>query len=550
MGTANQSLNKAVALLAQAGKKARSETFGARPLVFDEAARKAFCDLYGGTDKVERDYPLLAERLRVSIGASPNAVPDPGHAENYVAVRDVACDAAFAGAIGDVSLAQISERLIVSLLLLLNGEVIASEHRVEERAATLQIEASAAGSFAPADVVEAVLVASWDGPAGGLCTCMARDQGVVDALDPVVGINPAHPVLRYPNVPTPPPIREGFPEKRLDRNWEAPYAHDTVNVCFNRVPFREYVDYQYGEARPSHSLEEMFLDMRGSVTLRPSTAFGRMVAFTAALVLPEGPRGAGQIVYAAVPGSRGDYVFPTSEGFDFAFPTDWRSCIEDSVITGMRQYAIAMTIAFKTADGASGTVRISSEPGVEMPTGKADHFALVPPIRLFWGCIEQDSLVAMADGSERPIRSIRPGERVSTPAGGSATVVDVLRGRESELVQLDLSSGRSLLLTRNHPVATQSAMKRAEDIVIADMLRGPEGAPPCTVVHHYPVAGSFEVYNLCLEGADAFVAEGIAVGDNDAQGRLARKRTNLLCAQASPELQKEIERMRADLIGS
>ena len=183
---------------------------------------------------------------------------------------------------------------------------------------------------------------------------------------------------------------------------------------------------------------------------------------------------------------------------------------------------------------------------MKTPSGFAAHYATVPPVRLFWGCIERNSLVLMADGSERPICDVRPGDLVLAPAGSPVRVVDVLRGYEEELVRLDFSSGRSLLLTGSHPVATESGMKRADEVVLADRLCGGRGEAG-GIVHHYAVPGHFEVCNLVLEGGDAFIAEGVAVGDNEAQGRLAKGTANRLRAEAPIELLQEIDRMRRDL---
>lgn len=543
-----ETVARAVAVLVAAAEEVRSPSDGARPVVHSPETAQALCDLYGGAQEMDRQYPLLKRAVDESVGARFLREDDEGQPSNYIAVRDVVCTDSAAAAIADVSLVQMPQRLIVTLVLMKNDEAIACTHRVESGMCTLDIEASAASTFSDVDVVRAVVVVSWDVSGGGLCTCIAKGEASTNALDPVIGIDPAHPVQRDRGRTELRPIVAGVPEDRLDRATTPPTPHNTINVCFNRVPLAEVIDYQYGETRPVRSLESMSLDLRGSVKLRPGVSYGELVGFTATLVLPENPVVSGQISYRSVVESRASYVFPTSDGFDFALPTDWETEIPDSIQTGSRGYDISIAIDFTTSDGKPGTARISSKP--RAGDDKESHYATVSPIRLYWGCIDAESLVLMADGSERPIKDIQYGDQVRGGNGETARVVNVLRGTERELMRIDLASGRTLLLTPDHPVITERGVQRADALGAADTLRVDYAAgDPPKILYHYAVQGEFDVYGLDLEDADTFIAEGIVVGSIEMQGHLVTRSRARNFNDAPSDVMQELKRLQRELDG-
>jgi DNA helicase-2/ATP-dependent DNA helicase PcrA len=132
-------------------------------------------------------------------------------------------------------------------------------------------------------------------------------------------------------------------------------------------------------------------------------------------------------------------------------------------------------------------------------------------------CLASGTLVMLADGSERPIELIRPGDRLE---GG--VVTHVFRNEERSLgVRLMLENGRELVSTPEHrhfeAVRTLSRYARqspecseiaARDVHPGRALAGPDGSPVRVLdVDHVHLEGA--VYDLCVEPSHSFVANGV-----------------------------------------
>lgn len=129
----------------------------------------------------------------------------------------------------------------------------------------------------------------------------------------------------------------------------------------------------------------------------------------------------------------------------------------------------------------------------------------------------------MADGSEHPIKDIQYGDQVRSGNGETARVANVIRGTEQELTRIDLASGRTLLLTPDHPVITQRGVQRADALGATDTLKADYAAvDPPEILCRNTVQDRFDVYGLDLEDNDTFIAERIVVGSIRMQGQLGQ----------------------------
>lgn len=79
------------------------------------------------------------------------------------------------------------------------------------------------------------------------------------------------------------------------------------------------------------------------------------------------------------------------------------------------------------------------------PSGKHDDF-----------CLSGDSMVTMADRSEKPISEVVAGEFVWTPAGSRKVTASAMTSQSSEVFRVTFSNGRSITGTGNHPIAVTS----------------------------------------------------------------------------------------------
>ena len=79
-------------------------------------------------------------------------------------------------------------------------------------------------------------------------------------------------------------------------------------------------------------------------------------------------------------------------------------------------------------------------------------------------CLEENTRIFMADGSQKPIREIRIGEEVMSDSGKTQRVMNVWQGREEHMMCIELKNGSKITLTKNHPVKTVSEVKKADEI--------------------------------------------------------------------------------------
>ena len=123
----------------------------------------------------------------------------------------------------------------------------------------------------------------------------------------------------------------------------------------------------------------------------------------------------------------------------------------------------------------------------------------------------------MADGSERMISAIRPGDLVQVEHGASR-VVDIFQGTEAQLVVLKTDNGCALKMTEGHPVETARGTVRAGELNAADLIRTETGNS--TVKELYLEQGNFSVYSLMLEETSNLICGGIVTGDFAKQNSL------------------------------
>src|SRR5262245_4298212 len=61
----------------------------------------------------------------------------------------------------------------------------------------------------------------------------------------------------------------------------------------------------------------------------------------------------------------------------------------------------------------------------------------------------------MADGTERRIRDVKPGDMVATPSGPRRVLASAMTRRQAEVLPVLLSDGRAVVGTADHPVFVQ-----------------------------------------------------------------------------------------------
>lgn len=132
-------------------------------------------------------------------------------------------------------------------------------------------------------------------------------------------------------------------------------------------------------------------------------------------------------------------------------------------------------------------------------------------------CLEENTKIFMADGSQKPIKEIRIGDMVMCDSGESKIVRNVWQGREKYMMCIELKNGSKITLTENHPIKTISGIKKVSEIDEDDeilIVFGEKYKISSISCSEY----GDRVYNLDISG-NFMIAEGIVVGDFEVQNR-------------------------------
>ncbi len=98
-------------------------------------------------------------------------------------------------------------------------------------------------------------------------------------------------------------------------------------------------------------------------------------------------------------------------------------------------------------------------------------------------CLAKGTLVLMADGSRKTIEAIVPGEKVFCLDDKlkiiSGTVTNVFPTGRQKVFRLTTSTGRSLLLTCNHPLFSSTGWRPLNEFDVGDWMAVPRTYPRC-----------------------------------------------------------------------
>jgi predicted phage terminase large subunit-like protein len=145
-------------------------------------------------------------------------------------------------------------------------------------------------------------------------------------------------------------------------------------------------------------------------------------------------------------------------------------------------------------------------------------------------CMTGDTPVLMGDGSERPLRDVRPGDVVASYENGVVTQAKVLNWASQGLdhiLTIKTTSGKILRANERHPLLAQTEGKlewtKVRDLRVGSRLIG-VSQPPATpsifaplntyVLTLDPIVeitldGYEEVFDIQVEGTENFIANGI-----------------------------------------
>jgi len=149
--------------------------------------------------------------------------------------------------------------------------------------------------------------------------------------------------------------------------------------------------------------------------------------------------------------------------------------------------------------------------GARFRVGSNEYHKFMPPVHI--NCVPAGTRVLTRDGW-RPIEQITVGTEVLGHDGEWHRVTETMsREVDEDIVELEAEGGHTLRLTADHPVLTDSGWKPAGNVVCDDALISGDAAQQGHVravsTGYMPYRG--EVYNIAVEDAESYVAEGIVV---------------------------------------
>lgn len=169
-------------------------------------------------------------------------------------------------------------------------------------------------------------------------------------------------------------------------------------------------------------------------------------------------------------------------------------------------------------------------------------FKKINQLEIQWGCFAKDTRIKMADGSLKQIQNINKGDRVKTE-NGDAAVTEIISGTERNMIAIGTSKGNRIMVTKDHPMLTESGWKTAEELNAADILMMEYGKD--TIEELYPKEYNDKIFSIRIDTQEAIIAEGFYTGDFNRQN-MPKDKTEAVKASPKEGFQQEY----ADLITS
>lgn len=147
----------------------------------------------------------------------------------------------------------------------------------------------------------------------------------------------------------------------------------------------------------------------------------------------------------------------------------------------------------------------------------------VPHLLIMWGCVEETTLILMADGTQKEIRNIEIGEEVALPDGGAQKVVNVWKGQDASYYRLRTKGGAEIRTDAHHPFPTKDSVKTPVQLSEHDMVFVWDASERRMREEELEavekIEGEINVCNLSLRGKK-MIANGFISGDMDMQNNI------------------------------
>lgn len=287
------------------------------------------------------------------------------------------------------------------------------------------------------------------------------------------------------------------PDDRTDLDYLCKFGKNAQGQPYFMVPTKGSVSADSTTIRIKSAQASCFLTDRGN-------NFGYYMVAGSGNLIPE------QKIKTTISGMKVSWECLDKWDSAFLYEGGWKEHIFDYLMLLKIEWAVSGSCKINRSYFA-----VTSSDQMQF---EAECYRKIPPVSIMWGCLVENTLISMCDGTQREVRYLRKGDRVKTE-NGMATIRTVWRGLEDQCLTV-LMKGRILQLTPDHPVLTREGWKRADKLEPKDEVKTENGTyaeVAGTRIFEYPL----KVYNVSYEqeGDMTLIANGLVVGNFDAQNK-------------------------------
>lgn len=251
-----------------------------------------------------------------------------------------------------------------------------------------------------------------------------------------------------------------------------------------------------------------FLPMKGSVEFSDDVEL--YPAVPEVVLTAESQDGSREIkvAYQEMARNRARWTFDKNK-VSWEFMEDWGDYVPKGKISCSNKLKLDAIFNFKAAPA---DIRVYLSSG--NTPGQTGNFITIEYINWSWGCLAEGTHIRMADGSEKAIEDIRPGDCLRGKNSPSVHVKDISCKKAGTLVVIRTKSGNELRLTHLHPVETQRGILQAEKLNAADLICMEDGSweePDWLLTEE----SERNVYDLLTDTPDSIFANGIVTGERE-----------------------------------
>jgi hypothetical protein len=300
----------------------------------------------------------------------------------------------------------------------------------------------------------------------------------------------------------------------LQTNCTAPRAKNKKQtiISYLRDSIKPDYDYSYPNAVVQNGVINIHVPFAGSCkvhelfnieSIKTQPDFLQLTFNTGAPCTYNNSKGAGQFKI-----DKGANTVSWDFDDDWNTVQDLRAFGPSTVVGLVCNFTLVLSFKDKPEIPLETSVTVTSVQSEDV--GDSGATAYIEQILLQWGCFAMDTLITMADGSDKAICDIKIGEMVRKDTDIFA-VTNVYYGFEEKLVVIATSKGKRIRVTGTHPIVTKNGNVRAIDLNASDLIKTLDGFESITDL--YMENYNSKVYNLDFDEPTMIIANGIYAGD-------------------------------------